>query len=271
MQQPGSVARWKHILDVVSTIAVLLAAVAVVVWVGGQWLNQPKGRALPIPAAPVSLQGAVLKGDPNAPLAVIVYSDFECPFCGTFARDSMPKLLEQFVDTGKARIGFVQHPLEGLHKQALHAAEAAVCAGRQNRFWEMHDSLFADQQHLDGPSLVARADSIGIDRPAFAACMAGEALSEVRTGIKSAETLGLSGTPAFLVGRVQPGGDLKVSKVISGAGSLVELTQALKADGDVVVPGLSRQWFGAAAIVGVGALMWRWNARRRIAMRPLGS
>lgn len=81
------------------------------------------------------------KGDPDAPVTVYEMADFQCPACRTFALEVMPVLDREYVRTGKVRFVFINLPLTQIHRHAAAAAEAAMCAGRQGKFWEMHDVL----------------------------------------------------------------------------------------------------------------------------------
>ena len=258
----GGESRVKQIVDMASTVLTMLAATAVLAWVGMQWI-QRNGQQVKTPGAPVSLKGIPLKGSTDASLALIVFSDFECPFCGTFARESMPGLVREFVDTGIAKVGFVHYPLESIHKRAFRAAEAAACAGRQDRFWEMHDLIFEDQKRLDDDSFVDRAARTGIDATAFGECLDGQATEEVRSAIRLTQSVGLATTPAFIVGRIQSNGDLKAMKVFSGANSYADIAGFLRSPTGVS-PGA--KWFmviTAIALGMTGALLWRRRARTR--------
>src|SRR3954447_6475356 len=87
---------------------------------------------------------ARIQGSPSAPLWVIEVSDFQCPYCKQWHDQTYNTFLDQYVKTGKVRLAYVNFPL-GIHAHAFPAAEAAMCAGVQNKFWPMHDSLFASQ------------------------------------------------------------------------------------------------------------------------------
>jgi protein-disulfide isomerase len=150
-----------------------------------------------------------------ARVAVIEYSDFECPFCGKFARETLPALEAKYVRTGKVLLVFRQFPLP-IHALAYKAAEGTLCAGRQDRFWEMHDQLFLNRA-LDEGSLRRYARVIGLNEQQFESCLQGEAADAVRQEVESGKTLGVSGTPTFLLGYIQPDGRLKVTERLSGA------------------------------------------------------
>lgn len=171
----------------------------------------------PLPTAPISLEGAVLRGSPSARLALIEYSDFECPFCARFSRDTLPILDAEFVRTGHVLLAFRHLPLP-IHAFALKAAEAAECAGAQGQFWQMHDALFENPKALAESELRERARAIRLDITQFSTCLSGGAMAEkVQVDIASARVLGIAGTPAFLIGVIQADGSVVVRQRISGA------------------------------------------------------
>src|SRR6185436_20936742 len=92
-----------------------------------------------VPNFDLTLAGAATKGRASAPLVMLEFSDFECPFCGRYSRETYPQVQREYVDTGKVRYVFRHTPIERIHPQAMKAAEAAECAGTQGKFWEMHD------------------------------------------------------------------------------------------------------------------------------------
>ena len=129
--------------------------------------TQPTRPTRPAPAAlptePLSVEGATLKGDMRAGVALIVYSDFECPFCSRFALDTWPSLEQKYVSTGKVRVAFRHLPIESIHRYALKASEAAACADQQAKFWPMHDVLFKNPKQLDDASLAKYAKELKLD------------------------------------------------------------------------------------------------------------
>jgi protein-disulfide isomerase len=175
----------------------------------------------------VALDGAHFKGNSRATVVLLEYSDFQCPYCGRFARDTLPDFERKYVDTGKVLFALRQLPLETIHQFALRAAEFAECAGLQGQFWKMHDLAFADQAHLDVVSLRNRAREAGLDDDALDRCSVGAAGLSVRADMQSAEGLRVTGTPTFFIGIRQPDGRLNVVKRLSGAVSAPVLDAAL--------------------------------------------
>lgn len=121
----------------------------------GSGAGQPAGRggrpAPPLPAQPLSISDAVVKGSERAKVVLIAFSDFECPYCSRFAKDTLPVLDEKYVRTGRVRVAFRHLPIESIHPTAFKAAEASECAREQGRFWEMHDRLFDQFKQLSQP------------------------------------------------------------------------------------------------------------------------
>ena len=91
------------------------------------------------------LDGAPSIGDANARVAVVEFGDYECPYCGRHANQVLPEIVANYVNTGKVRYFFKDTPVEAIHPAAFKAAEAALCAGEQGTYWEMHDLLFKNQ------------------------------------------------------------------------------------------------------------------------------
>jgi protein-disulfide isomerase len=164
--------------------------------------------ALPAQAKPDSASNPLagrIRGSATAPVTVYEMSDFQCPYCRTFALTTFPQLDSLYIATGKVRWAFVNFPLTSIHENALAAAELAVCAARQNAFWRVHDLLY---QHQDvwaplkqpGAFFLSLADSAKISRPALLACVQAKATREtVRQEALGAERSGANSTPSFYI------------------------------------------------------------------------
>jgi protein-disulfide isomerase len=155
-----------------------------------------------IKAAPLDSRS---KGSPKAPVTVYEMSDFQCPYCRKFAQETFPDLERSYITTGKVRWIFINFPLTDIHAHAAAAAQLALCAGKQNGFWRMHDLLF---QHQDtwaplkeaGPFLVSLADSAGLSKPALVTCLeAPETLQAVQADAEGAARSGAGSTPTFYI------------------------------------------------------------------------
>jgi len=170
-------------------------------------------------------------GIDTAPITLVEFSDFECPFCGQFARDIMPTIESEYVKTGKVQLFFRNYPLRGSHPFALSAAQGATCADGQGRFWAMHDALFRSQSHLGRADLLQIGDSIGLDRPTFASCLQSEIQSGIRRDMEEADRLGIDGTPTFLVGSRTTRDSARIGWKLTGAPSIQEFRRLLKQAG----------------------------------------
>jgi len=173
----------------------------------------------PLPVEPISIEGATRLGSDQAKVALITYSEFKCPFCGVFARDTLPKLNQHYVDTGKVLVAFRHFPLDSLHPFARRAAEAADCANQQGKFLVFHDELFKDQPGLNAETLAAKVKTVGLDAKAFDTCMANESVRRVEQDVASGRALGVTGTPTFFVGLVQADKRVRLVQQFSGAKS----------------------------------------------------
>jgi protein-disulfide isomerase len=161
-------------------------------------------------------------------LALVEFSDYQCPFCGRHARDTGPAIRQRFVDTGQLRHVALNFPLP-MHGQAQKASEAAECAGRQGRFWEMHDVLFANATALDGPNLIEYARTLHLDVAAFEFCLSGALTADtVRADVAEGRRLGVSSTPVFFLGRVAADGSIQLLWRINGAQPLTEFTRVIQ-------------------------------------------
>ena len=154
--------------------------------------------------AATPLAGRV-RGSAAAPVTVYEMSDFQCPYCRTFALTTFPELDSLYIATGKVRWAFINFPLTSIHDNALAAAEVAVCAARQNAFWRVHDLLYKHQDtwaplKQPGAFFLTLADSAKISRPALLACVKSAATREtVRQEAQGAERSGANSTPSFYI------------------------------------------------------------------------
>ncbi len=152
----------------------------------------------------VTGDGSPTKGAADAPVTIVEFSDFQCPYC-----QSVLPTLEQALAKyeGKVRLVFRQFPLYSIHPQAAKAAEASLCANDQGKFWAMHDLMFAEQKSLDLPSLKEKAGRLELDQAAFDTCLdSGRHDPRVRADVQAGSAIGVSGTPAmFINGRPYSG------------------------------------------------------------------
>lgn len=165
---------------------------------GGQAENPFASLARREPNDPVAL------GKPDAPVVIIEYADFQCPFCGRYARETEPKLIQEYVDKGLVRIEWRDLPYLGV--ESNDAAAAGRAAAAQGKFWEFHDAVYAKERRvnsgsLDEGALRDMARSIGLDVARFDADRASaDTRAAVLRDQQEATSMGITGTPAFLVG-----------------------------------------------------------------------
>ena len=153
-------------------------------------------------AAQDDLRAERTRGQAGAPVTIYEMSDFQCPYCAQWVRTTLPALEREYVATGKVKLVFVNYPLP-MHPNAEPAAELAMCAARQGRFWPMHDLLFRHQNAWAGlpePAtyFLSLGDSAGADRDALVRCLRSHATRElVRQDAQGSVRSGATGTPSF--------------------------------------------------------------------------
>ena len=147
-----------------------------------------------------------VKGDADAPVTIIEWSDFECPFCARFYSQTYGQIVEKYIETGKVKLIFRDFPL-GFHANAQKAAEAAECAGEQGKFYEMHDLLFEEGVTGGVESFKKMASELKLDTNDFDECLdSGAMASEVQKDMADGQAAGISGTPGFIInGRLVSG------------------------------------------------------------------
>jgi protein-disulfide isomerase len=205
---------WKAALDIVSSVTIIVATV-VIIWFQFRPRTAAATRTVQRPTKPVSIQGAALSGVSDANAVLIIYSDFQCPFCRQFAQQILPQLEHEYVAKGKLQLAFRHFPLP-IHNFAAPAAVAVECAGRQNLFWEMHDATFKSAS-LDEGSLERVVSSMGMDLTKFKTCEKdADVLAKVRHDVEGAMALGINATPSFFLGSRTPEG-VRVEYALSGA------------------------------------------------------
>jgi len=150
------------------------------------------------------LRAARTKGSPTAPVTVYEISDFQCPFCGEFATETAPALDSEYVATGKVKWVFVNFPLS-MHRNAEPAAELAMCAAKQNKFWPVHDLIFRNQSRWAGLAdptgyLLTLGATAGADRGQLQACLQdGSVRALIRADAEGSARSGAHSTPTFYI------------------------------------------------------------------------
>jgi protein-disulfide isomerase len=156
---------------------------------------------------------ARIRGAADAPVWIVEMSDFQCPYCRIWHEETYPLILREYVETGKARLAFLNLPLPN-HQHAVPAAEAAMCAGLQGKFWPMHDAIFASQSRWTGlPSadsvFTALAAGVGLDVASWRGCLRSDAtLPLIEADRDRAIDAGANSTPSFFIGDARLSGAL---------------------------------------------------------------
>ena len=169
---------------------------------------KPTDTPTATPTGPgVSLgDGVTMLGDLNAPVTIFEFSDYQCPYCRQYTAQTLSRIQEEYIDSGKVRYVFKDFPLS-THRHAQKAAEAARCAGVQGAYWEMHDLLFESQSEWSRQGqeqavelFVEYASRLGLDSEVFADCLAsGEFAQQIAQDVSEGQQLGVAGTPTFLI------------------------------------------------------------------------
>jgi protein-disulfide isomerase len=154
-------------------------------------------EAPPVYRATVDTTGAPIRGDANAPITIVEFSDFHCPFCRS-VQPTLMQLLAKY--PGKVRLAYKHLPLDSLHPQARRASEASWCANEQGKFWEFHDRVYAGGADASDAALARFASEASLDKKAFDECLAsGKAQGPVQKDVEEGAQHGINGTPGFFV------------------------------------------------------------------------
>jgi protein-disulfide isomerase len=151
--------------------------------------------------------GYPYRGNPNAKVVVVEFSEFQCPYCGRYESETAPQITDTYVKTDKVLQIFRHFPLREIHAQAEKASESAICAGEQgaDRFWAMHDLLFQHQQEWSGKSdavdlFKGYATELKLDGTAFDECLdSGRTAKNIDADLAAGEAQGVGGTPSFFL------------------------------------------------------------------------
>lgn len=165
-------------------------------------------------------------GDADAPVSILEISDYMCPYCGLFARETAPEIQREYIDKGLVSLSFIDFPIPGHGWATLLSHEAAHCAGEQDAYWKMHYAIFSSQEalskvdHSDPQAPVAElrriAESVGLDGKAMQACLESELYRPIVSQLfDTAQQRGVSATPTFIITSVGPDGEAR-SEIVEG-------------------------------------------------------
>ena len=181
--------------------------------------NQPA----PFKATDISIKGAPFLGRPNAKVTMVEFTDYQCPFCRRHFTQVQPEIQKQYIETGKIKYVMRQCPLVKIHPRATKASEAALCAGDQGKYWELHRRIFGAQRKLSDDDLRAHAEGEKLNLDQFNRCLDdGKYTEQVKTDATEGATAGVKGTPSFFLGLTDPADPTKIHAVdfIRGAQGL---------------------------------------------------
>ncbi len=167
----------------------------------------------PILSVKISVDNDPIIGNPDAPITIIEFSDFQCPFCARFYTQTLPLIHEEYIKQGKVKLVFRDFPIQSIHPNALPASVAAECANEQGKFKEMHDTLFENQNEwsrqetANALSLFSKyAKEMQLEQEVFDSCLInGKYIEEIRKDLEDGQNYGISGTPGFFIGNDQIG------------------------------------------------------------------
>ena len=166
-----------------------------------QQVKAPPAREEQAARVKLNLEGFAMLGSKEAPLTIVEFTDYQCPFCQRFHTTAFPELKKNYIDTGKVRFYSRDLPLD-FHSNAMRAAEAARCANDQGQFWKLRDVMGANPDQLDMNSLLADAADLKMNLDTFRACVESEKYKNaVQTDVMEAMKIGANGTPTFVIGK----------------------------------------------------------------------
>ena len=180
----------------------------------------PGVRPVIAPRVQVEIGDSPVLGSEDAPVTIVEFSDFQCPFCARWYAETKGQLEEQYINTGKVKLVYMHYPLN-FHPEAVPAALASECAYEQGKFWEYHDLIFENPGSLGTASYKRWAGDLGLDQEQFDECYdSGKYDAEVKADLSEGQNAGIRGTPGFLVN----------GRLISGAQPFAVFRDAIEAE-----------------------------------------
>jgi len=211
IQTNESKPNWTKWLASAGCLLILCGAVfvGILIFAGPEFAQQfIPDRVQPPQELPRAITDSNTMGDPNAPVHIVEYGDFQCPFCLRFWRDTEPQMIQEYVNTGK--VYFEYHSVGAfLGPESGWAAEGAYCAGDQGKFWEFHDTLFTNWSgenvgDFTKDKLVTYAKSLNLNMPEFESCLSeGKHAGTVDQDAAAAEAAGVRATPTLFINAVK--------------------------------------------------------------------
>lgn len=182
--------------------------------------------ANPTPRVSLKLGKEPILGKSDAPITIVEYTDYQCPFCNRFYTTTFAELKKKYIDTGKVRFISRDYPLE-FHAHAMKAAQATHCAAEQDKFWQMKDALMTNSPRLNQELITSLAKDTGLDMTKFQECLSSDRYRDAINGTEAAaRALGINGTPSFVIGKTA--GDQLDGYLVVGAQPLSSLENVMK-------------------------------------------
>ena len=161
----------------------------------------------------ISADNDPIIGNPDAPITIIEFSDFQCPFCARFHIQTLPTIMEEYIEKGSVKLVFRDFPIQSIHPNAVPASVAAECANEQGKFKQMHDILFEKQNEWSNLETVYAielfnqySEQINLEQEQFSSCLStAKYVKEIQNDLDDGRTYGVTGTPGFFIGNQQIG------------------------------------------------------------------
>ncbi len=180
----------------------LVVALPFVIWAITNLNFNPQKGAQEAVRESVNIDGEPFKGPETALVTIVEFGDFQCPFCKSFAETTLPQILAQYPT--QVKFVFKDFPLTGIHPLAEHAAIAAECAFAQNKFWEMHDLIYTNQDTLAEENFATFSAQLGLDQPTFDTCYTNQTpLGEINGDLAEGQALQITGAPTFFINGIR--------------------------------------------------------------------
>ena len=161
----------------------------------------------------ISADNDPIIGNPDAPITIIEFSDFQCPFCARFHIQTLPTIMEEYIEKGTVKLVFRDFPIQSIHPNAVPASVAAECANEQGKFKQMHDILFEKQNEWSDLETVYAielfnqySEQINLEQEQFSSCLStAKYVKEIQNDLNDGRTYGVTGTPGFFIGNQEMG------------------------------------------------------------------
>ena len=168
----------------------------------------------------INIANSPFLGKADASVTVIEFTDYQCPFCKRFSKNTLPQIIKEYIDTGKIKYVLREFPLKRIHPSADKLAQAALCAGDQGKYWEMHDSFFKGTKKPNPNDLSKEITALKLNAKTFNSCLDSDKYAKkITTDITDGTKLGVRGTPSFFIGKPKKGDSSTIyaTKMIRGA------------------------------------------------------